>query len=222
MAVTCMTSPRTTKRSRPAQLASQSSARRTDRSRGSPLPRAAFDKRACRHQFRLRYDKPRAAERLPHPRREVRIQPDRSGTVRVVGAILHIQKALRRRTLGQHHIALRQLNVPAARCDDGTRPDPPPWRSPCRLQTRHRRHRDAHDVAARHPRVTLTLRIDACVVSVVRCAPRLDRISAARRAWSAGSRGTLRRAWNCAAPPDKRRTPRPSAPSARAARAPGR
>jgi hypothetical protein len=194
--------------------------------RRQPASRAAFDQGARSHLFRLGYDMPRGR---PPPTAAPR-NPDTAGSVRG-------------RSRRRSRPAYPEISPPA-----GLRPAPhraPAYRcagsSICRrlhliLPDPIHRH-DARRAACKHDQavtgmstlsplitspVMLTLGIAACVLSApCRCLGEAA-VSAARRAWSAGNRGTPRRAWNCAAPPDRRRTPRPSDPSARAARAPGR
>jgi hypothetical protein len=94
------------------------SARRVDRSGGSPRPvQRSTRVRAATCSVSVTIC--RAADPLPQPRREIRIQPDRSAAVRVEGAVPHIQKSLRRQAFDQHRIVLRHIDVPAARYAGG-------------------------------------------------------------------------------------------------------
>src|ERR1700677_4739904 len=68
--------------------------------------REVFDQRLRRFQFRPRDDQPRTAARLPHARGKIRMQPDRCRTVRIVGAVPHVQEVLRGQALRQHHFVL--------------------------------------------------------------------------------------------------------------------
>jgi len=96
------------------------------------------------------------------------MQRDRSGTVRVVGAVLPIQKALRRQARGQHHVVLRQFDVYATRST-----------AMALLVPREKTMSSSPGLNVRSLLVTLAVAlkvgIAADVLSAVRCSPGVGR-----------------------------------------------